>query len=83
MEDFQRELEALARELTSLASTADEPDISRRLTEMADEVLTLADREAADSQIYHSAIFFLHTGRSTNDVDPYPDDHSARPAQRN
>ncbi len=87
MKYFECELEDLARDMAKVAASADEAAMSRRLMEMAGEVLALADREAAGSSVYHSAIFFLHTGGSTNSpepyAEPYADDHSSLPAQRN
>ena len=83
MQHPERELQALARDLSRLAASTHERGISCRLAVMADEALGLADRESADSPIYHSAIFFRHTGRPANDVDPHADDHSTRPTQRN
>jgi len=83
VEYFEHALEALARELAQVAASAADPSISRRLTEMADEVLAIADREAADSPIYHSAIFFRHTGRANTDAEPHADDRSTRSTQHN
>jgi hypothetical protein len=80
---FERELEALARDLVKVADLADDPIVSDRLTEMADEVLGLASQQSADSAIYHSAIIFLHTKRPNIDADPYANDRSPRPTQRN
>jgi uncharacterized protein involved in propanediol utilization len=72
-------LPALARELGALAATIEEAPIARRLIGMADEVWSLAEREAADSAIYHSATLFLH--REANDIaaDPYEDSSADRP----
>jgi hypothetical protein len=83
VEYFERELEALARDVAQVAASAADPVMSRRLTDMADEVLAIADREAADSAIYHSAILFRHTGRANIDADPHADDRSTRQTQRN
>jgi hypothetical protein len=83
VEYFERELEALARDLAQVAALADDPMVSGRLTEMADEVLALAGQQSADPAIYHSAIIFLHTKRPNIDADPYANDRSPRPTQRN
>jgi hypothetical protein len=80
---FEYELEVLARDLAQVAVWADDPIVSRRLTEMADEVLALAGQQSADSAIYHSAIIFLHTKRPNIDADPYANDRSPCPTQRN
>ena len=83
MSDFEHELAVLAQELTQVAVSADDPIISRRLTEMAEEVLGLAEGERPDSPVYHSAIFFLHTGRADIASDPNANDCSSRPTQCN
>jgi hypothetical protein len=80
---FEHELQVLARDLAQVAVWADDPIVSRRLTEMADEVLALANQQSADPAIYHSAIIFLHTKRPSIDADPYANDRSPRPTQRN
>jgi len=82
VKDFEPALAALARDLACLAATTEELAIARRLIEMADEVLALAAREAADSPIYDSATFFLHRDSIDMAADPYADSPSAYPAQR-
>jgi hypothetical protein len=75
-------LEALAQCLVRVAATVDEPRIARRLIEMANEVLRLVAREAADSSVYDSATFFLHTGSLDKAADPNANSSSPLPAQR-
>jgi hypothetical protein len=81
--DIDPQVQELALELAQLAASVDDPAMACRLIEMADEVLALAGPQQADPEIYHSAIFFLHTGRANMNVDPYADDRSPRPTQRN
>jgi hypothetical protein len=81
--DFEHKLAVLAQELTQVAVSAANPVISRRLTEMAEEVLGLAEAERPDSPVYHSAIFFRHTGRADIASDPNANDCSSRPTQCN
>ena len=82
MEHIAAALEALARDLAQLAVRADDPAISCRLDEMAGEVLSLAQREVADSRIYDSATFFRHTTGTNMTDDSGADDRSPCPAQR-
>lgn len=77
MEDVRHDLVNLARDLDHLALTTDDSVIAGRLTEMAGEVLELADRHAADSRVYHSAIIFIHT--DTSDMANDPHDCPTRP----
>jgi len=83
VEYIERELAALARDLARLATCADDPIMSRRLIEMADEVLALACRDQAESPIYHSAIFFRHTESPQIGTDPHANDRPPRATQRN
>ena len=82
MEYIERELAALARDLTRLAACADDAIMSRRLTEMASEVLALADEYRIESPIYHSAMFFRHTESPNICTDSHAYDRSPRPTQR-
>ena len=82
MEYIERELAALARDLTRLAASAEDAIMSRRLTEMAGEVLALADENRIESPIYDSAMFFRHTESPKICTDSYADDRSPRPTQR-
>jgi hypothetical protein len=77
------ELRALALELSEVAEMANDPLISRRLTEMADEVLGLFDHTACESRIYQSATFIRHTGATDRGRDSDAHDTPPRQAQRN
>ena len=82
VKDIRPDLADLARDLARLADSTDDP-ISRRLLEMADEVLALADRESADSAVYHSDRIFMHTEGPETGPDPYANDRSTLPTHRN
>ena len=81
MKDIRPDLADLARDLARLADSTDDP-ISRRLLEMADEVLVLANRESAESAVYHSDRIFMHTEGSETGPDPYANDRSTLPTHR-
>jgi hypothetical protein len=83
VDNLEATLSTLAQDLAKLAIKADEPAISRRLTEMAAEVRALVARERPDSPIYDSATFFLHTVRPDTNRVPYADDHATESTQRN
>ncbi len=82
MEDIGRDIEDLARELVWLATITDDTVMSLRLAEMAEEVLALAGPQTADSQVYHSATLFLHTGAPGAGKDADADVRSIDPTQR-
>jgi hypothetical protein len=82
VKDIRPDLADLARDLARLADSTDNP-ISRRLLEMADEVLALADRESADPAVYHSDTIFMHTEGPKTGPDPYANDSSTLPTHRN